>query len=118
MDKGKDQVGLVGSRGEQGATLTDLGWVLASLATVGQGPSNATVSDFYDVSLVNGCNLSMIVEGSGWSGMCASTGYTVDLNQGYPAKLKVGDGSVCKSACEAFGSPEYNCNNAYSTLAT
>ena len=39
-----DQVGLIGSRGKQGATLTDLGWVLASLATVGQGPSNATAS--------------------------------------------------------------------------
>ena len=36
--------------------------------------------DFYDVSLIDGCNLSMIVEGSGWLGMCASTSCTVDLN--------------------------------------
>ncbi|RVW96713.1 Thaumatin-like protein 1 [Vitis vinifera] len=115
--------------------LTDLGWVLASLATVGRGPSNATApccpagdtggvhsrtggQDFYDVSLVDGYNLPMIVEGSGGSGMCASTGCTVDLNQGCPAELKVGDGSACRSACEAFGSPEYCCSGAYSTPAT
>ncbi|CBI37894.3 hypothetical protein VitviT2T_003104 [Vitis vinifera] len=74
--------------------------------------------DFYDVSLVDGYNLPMIVEGSGGSGMCASTGCTVDLNQGCPAELKVGDGSACRSACEAFGSPEYCCSGAYSTPAT
>ena len=39
-----DQVGPIGSRGEHDATLTDLGWVLASLAIVGQGPSNAMTS--------------------------------------------------------------------------
>ena len=38
-----DQVGLIGYGAEQGATLTDLGWVLVSLAIVGQGPSNATM---------------------------------------------------------------------------
>ena len=53
--------------------------------------------DFYNVSLIDGCNLSMIVERSGWSRMCASTGCTVDLNQGCPAKLKVEDGNVCRS---------------------
>ena len=39
-----DQVDPISFGGEQDATLTDLGWVLASLATVGQGPSNATAS--------------------------------------------------------------------------
>ncbi|RVW85713.1 hypothetical protein CK203_033376 [Vitis vinifera] len=38
-----NQVGLIGYGAEQGATLTDLGWVLVSLAIVGQGPSNATM---------------------------------------------------------------------------
>ncbi|KAJ9692437.1 hypothetical protein PVL29_011478 [Vitis rotundifolia] len=71
--------------------------------------------DFYDVNLVDSCNLSMIVEGSAWSGMCASTGCTVDLNQGCLVELKVGDGSMCRSACEAFGSPEHSCSSAYST---
>ncbi|KAJ9708371.1 hypothetical protein PVL29_000424 [Vitis rotundifolia] len=74
--------------------------------------------DFYNVSLVHGCNLSMIVEGSGWSRMWASTGCTVDLNQGCPVELKVGDSNMCRSACEAFRSPEYSCSSAYSTPAT
>ena len=39
-----DHVGPVGYGGKHGAILKDLGWVLASLAIVGQGPSNATAS--------------------------------------------------------------------------
>ncbi|MBA0706446.1 hypothetical protein Golax_018554, partial [Gossypium laxum] len=74
--------------------------------------------DFYDVSLVDGYNIPMIVEGSGGSGLCASTGCTTDLNRQCPSELRVGDGDACKSACEAFGSPEYCCSGAYSTPAT
>ncbi|KAB2045831.1 hypothetical protein ES319_D01G189400v1 [Gossypium barbadense] len=74
--------------------------------------------DFYDVSLVDGYNIPMIVEGSGGSGFCASTGCTTDLNRQCPSELRVGDGDACKSACEAFGSPEYCCSGAYSTPAT
>ncbi|XVE48876.1 hypothetical protein DITRI_Ditri01bG0037100 [Diplodiscus trichospermus] len=74
--------------------------------------------DFYDVSLVDGYNIPMIVEGSGGSGLCSSTGCTTDLNRQCPSELRVGDGDACKSACEAFGSPEYCCSGAYSTPAT
>ncbi|XP_038998090.1 thaumatin-like protein 1 isoform X2 [Hibiscus syriacus] len=74
--------------------------------------------DFYDVSLVDGYNMPMIVEGSGGSGLCSSTGCTTDLNRQCPSELRVGDGDACKSACEAFGSPEYCCSGAYSTPAT
>ncbi|XP_028773912.1 thaumatin-like protein 1 [Neltuma alba] len=74
--------------------------------------------DFYDVSLVDGYNLPMIVEGTGGSGVCASTGCTSDLNMQCPAELRVEDGSACKSACEAFRSPEYCCSGAYSSPAT
>ncbi|KAJ1411672.1 Thaumatin, conserved site [Sesbania bispinosa] len=81
-----------------------------TLGTVGQ--------DFYDVSLVDGYNLPIIVEGSGGSGLCASTGCTSDISLQCPAELKTGDGSACKSACEAFGSPEYCCSGAYSSPAT
>ncbi|XP_058769213.1 thaumatin-like protein 1 [Vicia villosa] len=81
-----------------------------TLGTIGQ--------DFYDVSLVDGYNLPMIVEGSGGSGMCESTGCTSDLNQQCPAELRASDGSACKSACEAFGSPEYCCSGAYGSPAT
>ncbi|XP_039040865.1 thaumatin-like protein 1 isoform X2 [Hibiscus syriacus] len=81
-----------------------------TLGTAGQ--------DFYDVSLVDGYNIPMIVEGTGGSGLCASTGCTTDLNRQCPSELQVGDGEACKSACEAFGSPEYCCSGVYSTPAT
>ncbi|KAH6813296.1 Pathogenesis-related thaumatin superfamily protein [Perilla frutescens var. frutescens] len=71
--------------------------------------------DFYDVSLVDGYNLPMIVEASGGSGMCASTGCVTDLNRVCPSELRVGGGEGCKSACEAFGSPEYCCSGAFNS---
>ncbi|KAJ9689190.1 hypothetical protein PVL29_014716 [Vitis rotundifolia] len=48
-------------------------------ATLAEFTLGTSGQDFYDVSLVDGYNLSMIVEGSAWLGMCASTGCTVDL---------------------------------------
>ncbi|XP_042518520.1 pathogenesis-related thaumatin-like protein 3.4 [Macadamia integrifolia] len=30
-----------------------------------------------------------------------------------PRELRVGNGDCCKSACEAFGSPEFCCNSAF-----
>ncbi|XP_054787106.1 thaumatin-like protein 1 isoform X2 [Prosopis cineraria] len=74
--------------------------------------------DFYDVSLVDGYNVPMIVEGSGGSGLCASTGCVSDLNRQCPEELRAGEGDACKSACEAFNSPEYCCSGAYSSPAT
>ncbi|KAL1190215.1 Thaumatin-like protein 1 [Cardamine amara subsp. amara] len=74
--------------------------------------------DFYDVSLVDGYNIPMIVEVAGGSGQCASTGCTSDLNRQCPAELRFGDGDACKSACEAFRSPEYCCSGAYATPST
>ncbi|CAE6150598.1 unnamed protein product [Arabidopsis arenosa] len=74
--------------------------------------------DFYDVSLVDGYNIPMIVEVAGGSGQCASTGCTSDLNTQCPAELRFGDGDACKSACEAFRSPEYCCSGAYATPST
>ncbi|PIN19175.1 hypothetical protein CDL12_08174 [Handroanthus impetiginosus] len=74
--------------------------------------------DFYDVSLVDGYNLPMIVETTGGSGMCLSTGCVTDLNRVCPSELRVGGGEACKSACEAFGSPEYCCSGAFNSPAT
>ncbi|KAL3621369.1 Thaumatin-like protein 1 [Castilleja foliolosa] len=74
--------------------------------------------DFYDVSLVDGYNLPMILEATGGSGMCASTGCVTDLNRACPAELRFGAGEACRSACEAFGSPEYCCSGAFNTPAT
>ncbi|KAF3782872.1 Thaumatin-like protein 1 [Nymphaea thermarum] len=73
--------------------------------------------DFYDVSLVDGYNLPMLVAPQGGSGNCTSTGCLVDLNGLCPSMLRVasaGDSVVaCKSACEAFGDPQYCCSGSY-----
>ncbi|XP_030453280.1 thaumatin-like protein 1 [Syzygium oleosum] len=74
--------------------------------------------DFYDVSLVDGYNLPMLVDASGGSGACLSTGCVTDLNQQCPAELRDGSGQACKSACEAFGSPQYCCSGAYGSPDT
>ncbi|KAI3692205.1 hypothetical protein L6452_32016 [Arctium lappa] len=77
---------------------------------------------FYDVSLVNGYNLQMIVEATGGSGSglrsCAKTGCVDDLNRRCPEELISTSGGGCKSACQAFESPEYCCNSTFGTPST
>lgn len=80
--------------------------------------------DFFDVSLVDGYNLPMLVVPQGGSGNnCSSTGCVVDLNGACPSELKVvmsdgGENVACKSACEAFKQDEYCCAGAYNTPNT
>lgn len=80
--------------------------------------------DFFDVSLVDGYNVPMLVVPQGGSGdNCTTTGCVGDLNGACPSELRVMgvDGKVgvaCKSACEAFNSPEYCCSGAYGTPDT
>ncbi|TVU47754.1 hypothetical protein EJB05_07363 [Eragrostis curvula] len=103
--------------------------------------------DFFDVSLVDGYNLPMLIvpqgggaavgvgagagvassNGSAGAGgsKCMATGCLVDLNGACPADLRVmpastatgggaGGGAVaCRSACEAFNTPQYCCSGAY-----
>ncbi|KAB2097520.1 hypothetical protein ES319_A01G176000v1 [Gossypium barbadense] len=77
--------------------------------------------DFYDVSLVDGYNLPMlIVVKGGKGGNCSATGCLLDLNGACPSELRVarqngGGGVGCRSACEAFGDPEYCCSGAFRT---
>ncbi|KAI3774301.1 hypothetical protein L1987_48851 [Smallanthus sonchifolius] len=104
-DCGSGQVECNGAGAAPPATLAEF--------TLGTGGS-----DFYDVSLVDGYNLAMIVEVSGGSGLCATTGCVNDLNQQCPSELRVESGQGCRSACEAFGSPEYCCSGSYNTPAT
>lgn len=94
------------------------GFGAAPPATLAEFTLGSGGQDFYDVSLVDGYNLPMIVEGSGGSGLCTPTGCVSDLNQQCPPELRVGDGDACKSACEAFGTPEYCCSGAYGSPAT
>lgn len=87
-------------------------------ATLAEFTIGSNSQDFYDVSLVDGYNLQMIVEPNGGSGTCLSTGCVTDLNQQCSEELRVGSGEACKSACEAFGSPEYCCSGAFATPDT
>ncbi|PON53447.1 Thaumatin [Parasponia andersonii] len=84
-------------------------------ATLAEFTLGSGSQDFYDVSLVDGYNLPMVVEGSGGSSTCASTGCVTDLNRRCPTELRVDGGGACRSACEAFGSDEYCCSGAYNT---
>ncbi|KAK2630699.1 hypothetical protein QOZ80_UnG0728670 [Eleusine coracana subsp. coracana] len=101
--------------------------------------------DFFDVSLVDGYNLPMLIvpqvaaggvaginsNGSAGAGKCMATGCLVDLNGACPADLRVtmpasttaggtgGSGAVaCRSACEAFNTPQYCCSGAYGSPST
>ncbi|XP_060189857.1 pathogenesis-related thaumatin-like protein 3.5 [Lycium barbarum] len=90
--------------------------------------------DFYDVSLVDGYNLPMLVSPQGGTrvGNCSTTGCVVDLNGSCPKELKMmmnspsssssggggGECVGCKSACEAFGDPRYCCSGPYATPDT
>ncbi|KAF8050308.1 hypothetical protein N665_1997s0003 [Sinapis alba] len=74
--------------------------------------------DFYDVSLVDGYNVPMMIVPRGGVGKCNATGCTVDLNGVCPTQVKVTVGGVavaCRSACEAFGTPENCCSGAFGT---
>ncbi|XP_072970816.1 thaumatin-like protein 1b [Typha angustifolia] len=86
--------------------------------TLGGGGGN----DFYDVSLVDGYNIAMLLSPQGGHGPnCGPTGCLVDLNGLCPADLRVVSGGAsvaCKSACEAFRSPQYCCSGDYSSPAT
>ncbi|PUZ39328.1 hypothetical protein GQ55_9G289100 [Panicum hallii var. hallii] len=84
--------------------------------------------DFFDVSLVDGYNLPMVIMPTGsssssgaGSGKCAATGCAAELNAACPADLRVdaaADGPVaCRSACDAFGDAQYCCRGAYGSPA-
>ncbi|KAL6867512.1 hypothetical protein ACP4OV_015536 [Aristida adscensionis] len=80
-------------------------------------------NDFYDVSLVDGYNLPMLVEpaggGAGAGGTtCAAAGCAADLNMRCPAELRALGGAACRSACDAFGKPEYCCSGAFANPNT
>lgn len=86
-------------------------------ATLAEFTLGSGTQDFYDVSLVDGYNLQMIVEASGGSGECGTTGCIDDLNRRCPSELKVADGGGCKSACDTFGTPEFCCKGAFDSPA-
>jgi hypothetical protein len=73
--------------------------------------------DFYDVSLVDGFNVPMLVTpAAAANGSCQATGCAADLNKACPADLRVAE--ACRSACEAFGAAQYCCSGDYGSPAT
>ncbi|KAI0513891.1 hypothetical protein KFK09_009923 [Dendrobium nobile] len=77
--------------------------------------------DFFDVSLVDGYNLPIVIvpQSGAATGKCTATGCAVDINGLCPSDLRVfagddeGKSVACRSACEAFGKPEFCCSGEY-----
>ncbi|XP_071696695.1 thaumatin-like protein 1 [Rutidosis leptorrhynchoides] len=110
-DCGSNQMSCNGAGATPPATLAEF--------TIGSGSgSGSNALDFYDVSLVDGYNLPMAVDASGGTGACGTTGCVTDLNRMCPNELRAGDGQACKSACEAFGNPEYCCSGSFGSPDT
>ncbi|KAL9252412.1 Pathogenesis-related thaumatin-like protein [Drosera capensis] len=75
-----------------------------------------SVLDFYDVSLVDGFNLPLVVTPIDGVGNCSVVGCDHDLRDSCPAELaqKAGGKTVaCRSACDVFGTDEYCCKGVY-----
>nr|GEY39961.1 G-type lectin S-receptor-like serine/threonine-protein kinase At1g67520 [Tanacetum cinerariifolium] len=75
--------------------------------------------DFYDVSIIEGFNLQMVVQASGGYGSesldCAKTGCVDDLNRKCKTELKLKGGGGCKSACQVFNSSKGCCTGFYAS---
>nr|KJB43087.1 hypothetical protein B456_007G183300 [Gossypium raimondii] len=88
-----------------------------TLAEFKLGPDWTLV--YYDVSLVDGYNLPLMISPHNETGgNCNSTGCAADLNGDCPSELEVVSGSetvACKSACTAFGAPQYCCDTTDTT---
>ncbi|XP_050251375.1 pathogenesis-related thaumatin-like protein 3.5 [Quercus robur] len=72
--------------------------------------------DFYDVSLVDGFNLPVVVTPINGKGNCSIAGCDSDLNPSCPSELSFkSNGKVvgCRSACDVFNTDEYCCRGLY-----
>ncbi|KAA8546368.1 hypothetical protein F0562_002893 [Nyssa sinensis] len=77
--------------------------------------------DFYDVSLVDGFNLPLVVTPLNGKGNCSTAGCVADLRPNCPEKLAVkANGKIiaCRSACDVFNTDEYCCKGAFGNSAT
>ncbi|ERN11698.1 thaumatin-like protein [Amborella trichopoda] len=109
--------------GDCGTGLQCTGTGGAPPASLAEFTLNAPV-DFYDVSLVDGYNIpvsifpSLTAKGSA---ECHAVQCVGDLNKRCPKALQMVQGGRlvgCKSACLAFGTPEYCCTGAYASPST
>ncbi|XP_010272861.1 PREDICTED: pathogenesis-related protein 5 [Nelumbo nucifera] len=77
--------------------------------------------DFYDVSLVDGFNIPVVITPVKGQGNCSVAGCDGDLRPNCPAELAVkSDGKIvaCRSACDVFGTDEYCCKGVYGNPVT
>ncbi|KAK3006841.1 hypothetical protein RJ639_016574 [Escallonia herrerae] len=95
---------------------TGLGAPPASIAEFSLGQL-----DFYDVSLVDGFNLPVVVTPINGKGNCSVAGCDQDLRSTCPSELAAkSDGKTiaCRSACNVFNTDEYCCRGMYSNPVT
>ncbi|KAH7846388.1 hypothetical protein Vadar_013438 [Vaccinium darrowii] len=117
-------VGRAGFGPEQVATLTDQAMEYATLATVVASFSaldRGATSHPHRIYHRQWYNVGIGIQTFGSTGDCRYAGCIADLNQNCLPELQVVNaGSViaCKSACAAFGTPEYCCSGACNTPAT
>ncbi|XP_074590833.1 thaumatin-like protein 1 isoform X2 [Curcuma longa] len=104
-DCGSGQVECNGAAAAPPATLVEF--------TLGGGGGGA---DFYDVSLVDGYNLPVGVAAEAPG--CGETGCAADVNRVCPAEMRAGGGAACRSACDAFGTPELCCTGEFANPST
>ncbi|KAJ3681509.1 hypothetical protein LUZ60_015998 [Juncus effusus] len=81
--------------------------------------------DFYDVSLVDGFNLPMVVTpvnaNNTGGGNCSVAGCDGDLRNNCPKELAIkvnGNTVACRSACDVFDTDQYCCRGLYGNAAT
>ncbi|KAK8607174.1 hypothetical protein V6N13_052918 [Hibiscus sabdariffa] len=106
-DCGSGQVACNGRGGAPPGTLAEF--------TVANGGQN-----FYDISLVDGYNLPVSITPQDGSGpTCTRTSCAANVNSVCPSELAVrgsgGNTIGCKSACVAFGQPQYCCTGEYNS---
>ncbi|KAI9177696.1 hypothetical protein LWI28_018251 [Acer negundo] len=100
-----------------------------SINCTGPGSLPATIAeftlggdtDFYDVSLVDGFNVPIMVRPFGGKGNCSTAGCDGDLRQSCPSELTVkANGKVigCRSACDTFNRDQFCCRGSYGDQAT
>ncbi|XP_042509086.1 pathogenesis-related thaumatin-like protein 3.5 [Macadamia integrifolia] len=77
--------------------------------------------DFYDVSLVDGFNLPILITPVNGTGNCSRAGCNSDLRPNCPKELAVKSGNKiisCRSACDAFGTDQYCCKGTFGNPVT
>ncbi|OIW18083.1 hypothetical protein TanjilG_08553 [Lupinus angustifolius] len=77
--------------------------------------------DFYDVSLVDGFNLPLLVRAVNGTGNCSIAGCDGDFRQNCPPELAAKDNDrviACRSACDTFDTDEYCCRGVYGSPST